>query len=112
MPYLIFSIVGTPSSGKSYYLSVLVKILQSALFQNFGITFRDADPSANVILNQMKTQLFSASTPEDAFLAKTELEGAMYETLPRLGRKVPLSKPFIFHSSEGETKPGAVARFG
>ena len=97
MPHLIFSIVGAPSSGKSYYLSVLVKVLQSALFQNFGITFRDADPSANVILNQMKTQLFSASTPEDAFLAKTELEGAMYETLPRLGRKVPLPKPFIFN---------------
>ena len=56
--------------------------------------------------------IFSASTPEDAFLAKTELEGAMSETLPRLGRKVPLSKSFIFHSSEGETKPGAVARFG
>ena len=78
---------------------MLVKILQSALFQNFGITFRDADPSANVILNQMKTQLFSASTPEEAFLAKTELDGAMYETLPRLGRKVPLPKPFIFNLS-------------
>ncbi|MDB6174047.1 MAG: hypothetical protein JWL59_3358 [Chthoniobacteraceae bacterium] len=99
MPHLIFSIVGAPSSGKSYYLSVLVKVLQSALFKNFGITFRDADPSANVILNQMKTQLFSAATPEDAYLAKTELEGAMYETLPRLGRKVPLPKPFIFNLS-------------
>jgi hypothetical protein len=99
MPHLIFSIVGAPSSGKSYYLSVLVKILPSALFKDFGITFRDADPSANVILNQMKTQLFSASTPEEAFLAKTELEGAMYETLPRLGRKVPLPKPFIFNLS-------------
>ena len=99
MPHLIFSIVGAPSSGKSYYLSVLVKILQSALFQNFGVTFRDADPSANVILNHMKTQLFSASTAEEAFLAKTELEGAMYETLPRLGRKVPLPKPFIFNLS-------------
>ena len=99
MPHLIFSIVGAPSSGKSYYLSVLVKILQSTLFQSFGVTFRDADPSANVILNQMKTQLFSASTPQDALLAKTELEGAMYETLPRLGRKVPLPKPFIFNLS-------------
>ena len=99
MPHLIFSIVGAPSSGKSYYLSVLVKVLQTTLFQSFGITFRDADPSANVILNQMRTQLFSASTPQDAFLAKTELEGAMYETLPRLGRKVPLPKPFIFNLS-------------
>jgi hypothetical protein len=99
-PYHIFSIVGAPSSGKSYYLSVLVKTLQSALFQHFGVTFRDADPSANVILNHMKTQLFTAATPEEAFLAKTELEGAMYETLPRLGRRVPLPKPFIFKLSQ------------
>ena len=98
-PHHIFSIVGAPSSGKSYYLSVLVKILQSSLFQNFGVTFRDADPSENVILTQMKTQLFSASSPEDAFLAKTDLEGALYETLPRQGRKVRLPKPFIFKLS-------------
>jgi hypothetical protein len=103
MPHHIFSIVGAPSSGKSYYLSVLVKLLQSTLFQNFGITFRDADPSENVILTQMKTQLFSSSSPEDAFLAKTDLEGALYETLPRQGRKVRLPKPFIFKLSHPAT---------
>jgi hypothetical protein len=64
-PHHIFSIVGAPSSGKSYYLSVLVKMLQTTLFQQFGIAFRDADPSENVILNQMKTQLFSAATPQE-----------------------------------------------
>lgn len=99
LPHHIFSIVGAPSSGKSYYLSVLIKLLQATLFQNFGITFRDADPSENVILTQMKTQLFSSSSPEDAFLAKTDLEGALYETLPRQGRKVRLPKPFIFKLS-------------
>lgn len=103
LPHHIFSIVGAPSSGKSYYLSVLIKILQSTLFQNFGITFRDADPSENVILTQMKTQLFSSSSPEDAFLAKTDLEGALYETLPRQGRKVRLPKPFIFKLSHPDT---------
>ena len=103
LPHHIFSIVGAPSSGKSYYLSVLVKLLQSTLFQNFGITFRDADPSENVILTQMKTQLFSSSSPEDAFLAKTDLEGALYETLPRQGRKVRLPKPFIFKLSHPAT---------
>jgi hypothetical protein len=70
-PHHIFSVVGAPSSGKSYYLSVLTRTLQTSLYQNFGVTFRDADPSENVILTQMRTQLFSASTPEDAFLAKT-----------------------------------------
>jgi len=98
-PHHIFSIVGAPSSGKSYYLSVLVKMLQTTLFQKFGVVFRDADPSENVILNHMKTQLFSAATPEEAFLAATELEGSMYETLPRYGQKVKLPKPFIFNLS-------------
>jgi hypothetical protein len=99
LPHFIFSIVGAPSSGKSYYLSVLVNVLQATLFKHFQASFRDADPAANVILNQMKNQLFSAATPQEAFLAKTELEGAMYEMLPRFGRKVPLPKPFIFNIS-------------
>ena len=87
------------SSGKSYYLSVLVKLLQSTLFKSFATTFRDASPSDNVVLNDMKTHLFSASSPEDAYLAKTELEGALYETLPRQGRQVRLPKPFVFRVS-------------
>lgn len=95
----IFSIVGAPSSGKSYYLSVLIKMLQASLFKNFSISFRDADPSQNVILTQMKNQLFSAATPQDAQLAKTELEGALYEILPRQGRKVKLPRPFVFRVS-------------
>ena len=96
MPHHIFSIVGAPSSGKSYYLSVLVKALQTTLYQTFGITFRDADPSSNVILTQMKTQLFSAGSPQDAYLAKTDLEGALYEQLPRQGRMVRLPLSFTF----------------
>ena len=98
-PHHIFSMVGAPSSGKSYYLSVLVKLLQSTLFKSFATTFRDASPSDNVVLNDMKTHLFSASSPEDAYLAKTELEGALYETLPRQGRQVALPKPFVFRVS-------------
>jgi hypothetical protein len=99
LPNFIFSIVGAPSSGKSYYLSVLVKVLQNSLFEHFGVIFRDADPSANALLNAMKNQLFSAATPAEAMLAKTELEGGMYEVLPRLGRKVALPRPFIFNLS-------------
>ncbi len=99
LPHHIFSIIGAPSAGKSYYLSVLVKMLGTSLYQNFGLSFRDADPSENVMLNEMKTQLFSAATPQDAALAKTQLEGAMYERLPRFGRKVALPRPFVFQLS-------------
>jgi hypothetical protein len=95
-PHHIFSIVGAPSSGKSYYLSVLVKMMQDVAFKHFGVTFRDAAPSENAILNDMRNHLFSAGSPEEAYLAKTGLEGALYETLPRQGRQVRLPKPFVF----------------
>ena len=101
-PHHIFSIVGAPSSGKSYYLSVLIKMMQDIAFKNFGVTFRDAAPSENAVLNDMRNHLFSAGTPEDAYLAKTDLEGALYETLPRQGRQVRLPKPFVFRLTEKE----------
>ena len=96
VPHHIFSIVGAPQSGKSYYLSVLIKTLQDSLFNHFGVALDDADPTANAMLNQMKTQLFSASDPESAYLIKTNFEGEMYEQLRRQGRRVKLPKPFIF----------------
>ena len=96
----IFSIVGAPSAGKSYYLSVLIKELQGSLYRNFGITLKDLDPSGNVLLTQMKNRLFSAKRPEDAILAKTALEGAMYERYPRFGKMVALPKPFTYSLSE------------
>ena len=102
-PHHIFSIVGAPSSGKSYYLSVLVKMLQDLTFRHFGVTFRDAAPSENAVLNDMRNHLFSAATPEEAYLAKTDLEGALYETLPRQGRQVRLPKPFVFRLSGRES---------
>ncbi|MEI7910931.1 MAG: hypothetical protein WCK77_14945 [Verrucomicrobiota bacterium] len=99
-PHYILSIVGAPSSGKSYYLSVLIKTMQDVAFKHFGVTFRDADPSENAVLNDMRNHLFSAGTPQDAYLAKTNLDGALYETLPRQGRMVKLPKPFIFRLTD------------
>lgn len=99
----IFSIVGAPSAGKSYYLSVLIKELQGSLYRNFGITLKDLDPSGNMLLTQMKNRLFSAKRPEDAILAKTALEGAMYERYPRFGKMVALPKPMTYSLSADGT---------
>ena len=93
----IFSIVGDQSAGKSYYLSVLIKQLPISLYQHFGVVFQDAVPADNAMLNEMKRTLFSALTPEQARLVKTQLEGAMYERLPRYGRIVALPKPFVYN---------------
>ncbi len=96
MPHRILSVIGAPSAGKSYYLAVLTRVLQDRLPTDFGLAFKDGDPSGNMLLNQMRNTLFSAATPEDALLGKTALEGATYEKLPRLGRLVSLPRPFIY----------------
>jgi hypothetical protein len=95
----IISIVGDQSAGKSYYLSVLLKMLPASLFTHYSVVFQDSDPTGNAAINQMKQTLFGAQTPEGARLAKTQLEGSMYERLPRYGRMVALPKPFVFSVS-------------
>ena len=102
-PHKIFSIVGAPQSGKSYYLTVVIKLLQTTLFRKFGVVFRDADPAGNAPINEMKSHLFSAQNSSQAYLTKTQLEGAMYERLPRYDRMVTLPKPFIFSLSGSES---------
>jgi hypothetical protein len=96
LPHKIFSLIGAPSSGKSYFLAVLTRILQERLFQDFRIIFKDGDPTGNMLLNQMRTKLFSASTPEECVLGKTAMEGSTYERLPRLGKWVSLPRPFVY----------------
>lgn len=96
----IFSIVGAPSAGKSYYLSTLIRQLQNTLYKDFDIVLKDLDPTGNMLLTQMKNSLFSAKRPEDAILAKTALEGLMYERYPRFGKMVALPKPMTYSLSK------------
>jgi hypothetical protein len=99
MRHHIISIVGDQSAGKSYYLSVLLKMLPASLYQNFSVVFQDADPAGNALINEMKQTLFGARSPEEARLVKTQLEGSMYVRLPRYGRTVALPKPFVFSAA-------------
>ncbi len=99
----IISIVGDQGAGKSYYLSVLLNELPARLFNDFSVVFQDADPTGNAIINQMKQVLFGARTPEEARLVKTQLEGGMYERLPRQGRMVALPRPFVFSVASAAT---------
>jgi hypothetical protein len=93
----IISIVGAPTSGKSYFLCILTQMLKKTFFKNFGAAFVDADPSANSALTAMRDTLFGASTAAQARVAKTALEGDMYVRTRRNGRSVMLPKPFTFN---------------
>ena len=92
----IVSLVGAPSSGKSYYLSILLHHMPGVLYKNYGVAFVDADPPLNAVINTMKNNLFYSSSREEHFLAKTQLEGGMYDRLVRHGKKVSLPKPFVY----------------
>lgn len=91
----IISIVGAPSSGKSYYLSILLHYMPEVFFKFYNVAFVDADPPLNAVINGMISNLFSNSS-DDHFLAKTQLEGGMYDKLIRHGKKVSLPKPFVY----------------
>jgi hypothetical protein len=93
----IISIVGAPTSGKSYFLCVFTQMLKKTLIKHYNTAFVDADPTSNIALTTMRDTLFGSATPEQAKVAKTDLEGDMYERLTRHGRKVMLPKPFIFN---------------
>ena len=108
----IISIVGAPTSGKSYFLCVLTHMLKRTFFKHFGAAFVDADPSANAALTVMRDTLFGAATPGEARLAKTSLEGDMYVRTRRHGRSVMLPKPFIFNiQPEDNGRPAKALTF-
>ena len=98
----IISIVGDAAAGKSYYLATLSKLLPELLFREMGVVFQDANPAGNAKINNLKNTLFGAKKPEEAVLAKTELEGDMYERCTRYEREVQMPSPFVYSISKGE----------
>jgi hypothetical protein len=99
LPHHIFSMVGAPASGKSYYLAILVQQLKRCLFEKFSLGFGDQDPAYNVKLNDTSNRLFRASTPEQAAINKTQLSGGVYRRVLRAGQEVDLPMPYIFNCS-------------
>lgn len=98
----IFSLVGASSSGKTYYLTTLIRTMEKELVRDFHISFRDSDPVTNTPINTIKNRLFSAHTPEEAYLPPTSVKGDLYETIHRNGHRVRLPKPFIYNLQKGE----------
>ena len=95
----IFSIVGAPSAGKSYYLAILLKSLKRHLFHKFEISFMDQDPEYNIELNDIINKLFSARNASEGRIQKTQMKGSNYKQVVRGGQEVDLPKPYMFNIS-------------
>jgi hypothetical protein len=109
MPHFIISLVGDKGAGKSYYLSVMTKVLPATLYREFGLVFQDSDPTGNAPVNAMRKKLFGAQSPAQAKLEGTQIDRTMYERLPRQGRMVLLPRPFIYTLASKENTDGQCA---
>jgi len=97
MEPLFISILGAPSSGKSYFLASSLWHLQNTLKEQFAVSLLDADPEANAILNSYKATLFQSQHPDQlAELKKTEQEGELYQRVNKGGSTVLYPRPFVF----------------
>lgn len=98
LPSSIFSIVGAPASGKSYFLATMLHQARKTLPSYFEFNLSDVDSSVNMVLNGYESLLFMNNHPEKPVaLPKTELQGAAYTNQILMnGFSVDLPKPFIF----------------
>ena len=98
LPATMFSIVGAPASGKSYYLAAMTWQLRHVLATQLDYSFSDTDASFNSVLNNYESILFlNRNADEYVALPKTELQGNDFSHQVMLnGISVDLPLPFIF----------------
>lgn len=94
---LFASIVGSASSGKSYFLATMTWHLRS-LLPRFGWSMTDADPLANQLITQSEKSLFQSRDGSQLVrLEKTKLSGeGIYRTVTINSATVTLPQPFQF----------------
>lgn len=94
---LILSTVGTPASGKSYFLAALIWELRRTLPKRFAIALTDVDAAMNTILNQYEQTLFIQPDPTvPVTIKKTEMQGDLYAPVWIKEHEVLLPNPFAF----------------
>ncbi len=99
-PYFV-SILGTPSCGKSVYLTALMWELRRKLPKRFGIALQDIDPQANRMLNEYEGAFFMAREPKRAVLMKelvpkTQEAGDLYDFVKDDEQVTQYPRPFLF----------------
>ena len=106
MEPLFISILGAPSSGKSYFLASMTWQLRTMLRDHFSLNFIDQDPLANDVLNGYEETLFNNPDRDKLVtLPKTEQQGELYVSVKLGEREVWYPKPFVFSVTLENTHP-------
>ncbi|MDB5349535.1 MAG: hypothetical protein JWN86_782 [Planctomycetota bacterium] len=98
---LFLSILGSPGSGKSYFLASATWKLRECLPHDFAVSFQDADPGANELLNSWEQNLFLNPQPDRLYnpqvlIDKTVLEGGIYDQVDYGQHAVQYARPYLF----------------
>jgi hypothetical protein len=97
---MFYSIVGAPSSGKSYFLTAMIWELRKLLPEIFDLSFADSDTLANSVINEYERLLFLNSTPDKIVaLPKTDVAGDGFSNevmLNNMDVPITLPLPFVF----------------
>jgi hypothetical protein len=113
MEPLFLSVFGAPGSGKSYLLAAMTWELRKVLPLHFAMSFSDADPFLNRVLNEYEESLFSNAQAEEfvplaSLIRKTEVQGDLYDMVAYGTQNVSYPRPFVFAMQPQQGHPNAV----
>lgn len=105
---LFVSILGAPSSGKSYFLASMVWTLRKTFPKYFALAFGDADPRFNHLLNDYEElQFLNPDQDKLVYIRKTEEQGDLYDEVNMGGQSIRYPRPFVFHLKPLDRHPAA-----
>jgi len=95
---LIFSLIGVPGSGKSYFLAAMTWGLSQVLPRKFLLAFNNVDPTGNQTLTDYVSRLFlQADLDQPVGIDRTDINNDVtYIQVQLAGQAVRLPRPFLF----------------
>ena len=106
MEPLFLSILGAPSSGKSFFLATMIHSLGAILSSQFQLRFENAAPRANQLMTDYVKTLFDYEDHTKLVkLEKTTLEGDGYFQSRIAEQDLLLPRPYLYSVQPDETHP-------
>lgn len=102
------SILGSPSSGKSYFLAALCRQLRESLAAKYAVSFTDADPTLNrVVIDYEQTLFVPLDDSKLVSLQKTQLQGTLYSPVAFDTQTIYFPRPFVFSAQPMPNHPAS-----
>lgn len=99
----VISLVGVRGAGKTYYLTTLINEAVRCFSRDFDASFQDIAPELNAPLNRRRQQLFTALSPEQAYLQPTRPTPPQYNLVWKNEHFAKLPAPLLYGISRQNT---------